>query len=49
MLPSDQLQQFLVRALTGIGNRVQAKDVTDAELRDTAAKIRSLAGVDTNS
>jgi hypothetical protein len=49
MLPSDQLQQFLVRALTGIGNRVQAKDVTDAELRDTAAKIRSLAGVDINS
>jgi hypothetical protein len=49
MLPSDQLQQFLVRALTGMGKRVQAKDVRDAELRDAAAKMRSLAGAETCS
>ena len=34
MLPQDQLQQFIVRAVTGYGDRVQA-DVNDALLKVT--------------
>ena len=44
MLPSDQLQKFLVRAVTGFGERVQDKDVSEADLRDTGAKLTQLAG-----
>jgi hypothetical protein len=32
MLPQDQLQQFIVRAVTGYGDRVQG-DVNDALLK----------------
>ena len=32
MLPQDQLQQFIVRAVTGHGERVQA-DVNDAMMK----------------
>jgi hypothetical protein len=32
MLPQDQLQQFIVRAVTGYGGRVQG-DVNDALLK----------------
>jgi hypothetical protein len=49
MLPSEQLQQYLVRAVTGFGERVQAKDVSEQELQDAGAKISTLAGLLTPS
>jgi hypothetical protein len=45
MLPSEQLQQYLVRAVTGFGERVQGKDVSEQELQDASAKISTLAGL----
>lgn len=49
MLAAEQMQQFLVRAVTGMGERVQGKDISDAELKDIGAKIRTLAGIMANS
>ena len=46
MLPSDQLQQFLVRAVTGFGDRVQ-QELTDKDYQELTAKISNLAGRDT--
>ena len=43
MLPSEQLQQYLMRAVTGLGDRVQA-EVTDRDLRETSGRVSSLAG-----
>jgi hypothetical protein len=37
MLPQDQLQQFIVRAVTGYGNRIQA-DVNDATMKVSAVE-----------
>ena len=44
MLPQEQLQQFLVRAVTGFGERVQAQEVTEAGLAETTSAVRLLAG-----
>ena len=43
MLPSEQLQQFLVRAVTGFGERVQ-QELTDKDYDDLTSKISNLAG-----
>ena len=45
MLPQDDLQTFLVRAVTGYGNRVQTKDFGSAELLDATAKVGLVAGL----
>lgn len=44
MLQPNQIQDFLVRAVTGLGERVQSKDLTDQDLSDMTYKIRNLAG-----
>jgi hypothetical protein len=44
MLPSEQLQKYLVRAVTGFGERVQAQDVSEQDLKEAGAKISTLAG-----
>ena len=44
MLPQDQLQNFMVRVVTGYGERIQA-DISDGELRDLTTKISFLAGL----
>lgn len=44
MLPQEQLQQFLVRAVTGFGERVQGKEVSEQDLADTTSAVRILAG-----
>lgn len=44
MLPSEQLQKYMVRAVTGFGERVQAQDVSEQDLQEAGAKISTLAG-----
>lgn len=43
MVPTDQLQQFLVRAVTGFGERVQT-ELADRDYEEITAKIANLAG-----
>lgn len=45
MLPQDQLQNFLVRVVTGYGDRVQAADISDSQLKELTTKISFLAGL----
>ena len=45
MLPQKELQDYLVRAVTGYGERVQAADISDKDLQDTTMKISTLAGL----
>ena len=46
MLPQDQLQQFLVRVVTGFGERAQGKDsLSDAQLVEITRKVSFLAGL----
>ena len=45
MLPQKQLQDYLVRAVAGYGERVQAAEVSDKDLADTTNKISTLAGL----
>ena len=45
MLPQEQLQQFLVRCVTGFGERVQADEVSDDDLLESTRKLSSLAGL----
>jgi hypothetical protein len=47
MLPQDQLQQFIVRTVTGYGDRVQAAEVTEVSLKEITAKISVMAGMAT--
>ena len=44
MLPQDQLQNFLVRCVTGFGERVQS-EVTESELVETTEKANQFAGL----
>lgn len=44
MAPTDQLQQFLVRAVTGYGERIQANEVSESELNDKTFKMNTMAG-----
>ena len=44
MLPTEQLQQFLLRAVTGAGARVQAAEVTEKDLQETEGRLRMMAG-----
>lgn len=44
MLPSDQIQQFLVRAVTGYGDRVQT-DMSDEQLKQLTDKMTNMAGL----
>jgi len=44
MLPQDQLQQFLVRCVTGYGDRVQS-DISDSELSEATDKLSQFAGL----
>eukprot|EP01032_Pedospumella_encystans_P020347 gene20347-23112_t len=44
MLPREQLQKYLVRALTGIGERVQGSDISPQALEQTGEQVASLAG-----
>ena len=46
MLPQDQLQQFIVRAVTGHGDRVQS-DCNDAMMKEATQKISIMAGLAT--
>lgn len=45
MLPQEQLQQFLVRTITGYGDRVQKNEVTDSMMEDATKEISQLAGL----
>ena len=45
MLPQEQLQQFLVRCVTGFGERVQADEISDDDLMESTRKLSSLAGL----
>ena len=44
MLPQEELQQFLVRSVTGFGDRVQA-ETSDAELKEVTGKVGQFAGL----
>ena len=44
MLPREQLQKYLVRALTGTGERVQGNDISLQALEQTGEQVASLAG-----
>lgn len=41
MLPGPEIEQFLVRAVTGYGERVQS-DISTHELDDITAKMSNL-------
>ena len=43
MLPGEQIQQFLVRLVTGYGERVQS-ELSEAELSDLTFKVSNYAG-----
>mmetsp|Transcript_31174 Transcript_31174/g.52609 ORF Transcript_31174/g.52609 Transcript_31174/m.52609 type:complete len:877 (+) Transcript_31174:43-2673(+) len=45
MLPQDQLQTFVVRAISGYGERVQGKDISEKELEETTQKMTIMAGM----
>jgi thioredoxin len=45
MLPQQQLQQYLVRCVTGQGGRVQAHEVSDEDLEESTRKMVGLAGL----
>lgn len=45
MPPREQLQKYLIRAITGGGERVQGKEFSEKELDQTGEQIASLAGV----
>lgn len=44
MLPRDQLQTYLVRAVTGQGARVQEKDFSAQDLAAAESKVITMAG-----
>ena len=44
MLPNDQLQKYVVRAVTGFGDRVQEKDISVRDLAEAEDKVVTLAG-----
>lgn len=44
-LPPPQLQSYLVRAVTGYGDRVQSKDVSDAMLKELSQRVQSTVGL----
>ncbi len=46
MLPNDQLQKYVVRAVTGFGDRdrVQEKDISVRDLAEAEEKVVTLAG-----
>ena len=44
MLPQEELQQFLVRSVTGFGDRVQA-ETSEAELKEVTGKMGQFAGL----
>eukprot|EP01041_Mallomonas_annulata_P002820 gene2820-5543_t len=39
MLPQDDLQSFLIRAITGYGDRVQGAEVSEADLKELTEKL----------
>jgi thioredoxin len=45
MLPQDQLQRYLVRAITGFGERVQRDQVSDEALAESTRQLASAAGL----
>jgi hypothetical protein len=45
MLPQEQLQQYLVRAVTGYGARVQGAELTEQDLIDATTRMGSVAGL----
>lgn len=45
MLPSEQLQTYIVRAVTGFGERVQAKDFSVQDLAAAETRVVSVAGL----
>ena len=45
MLPTDQLQNFLVRLVTGFGDRVQKDDITVAMLDEYTSSITNMIGL----
>lgn len=44
LLPPEQLQDYIVRAVTGFGERVQANEVSDEELKEITQAISIQAG-----
>ena len=45
MLPQEQLQQFLVRTITGYGDRVQGDQISDTQLKELTSKVGAMAGL----
>jgi thioredoxin len=45
LLPGEQIQEFLVRAVTGYGKRVQGDQIDDRTLNDLTMRIQMLAGM----
>lgn len=45
MLPQEELQQFIVRAVTGYGGRVQEEQISNAELDAMTRKLANFAGL----
>jgi thioredoxin len=44
MLPQDQLQTFLVRTITGFGDRVQADQISEQDLDTLSRSLANFAG-----
>ena len=44
-LPQDELQTFIVRLITGFGERVQGDQISDVELSALTAKVANFAGL----
>lgn len=45
MIPQDQMQNFLVRAITGFGDKVQPNEADDSTLAAITGRIQRLAGL----
>ena len=44
-LPQDELQTFIVRLITGFGERVQGDQISDAQLSALTSKVANFAGL----
>jgi hypothetical protein len=44
MLPQEQLQTYLVRAVTGVGARVQPSEDSEEQFAEASQKLSLLAG-----
>jgi hypothetical protein len=49
MLPQEQLQTYLVRAVTGVGARVQPSEDSEEQFAEASQKLSLLAGTGNGS